>query len=199
MEDSPCAECVPDGNSSSRARARSNRTGCGSGVAFIWVERHQDLPNRTCPRWTGGAWTVLPAASRPVLACAECQRMPGTEGWGTAPHDRTCAHARRRFGRPHSMRRTRDAALPSIIHGDTQRPFPSHNNSQRSTAGPPVFPWVRLPEGDTQPNQPIRSAGCQNSGDEKRWSPARSSTAIANERAVVPWDESRSGSAQTGA
>jgi hypothetical protein len=57
---------------------------------------------------------------------------PMARGSG-APHDRTCAPARRRCSRPIRFGGPGMQPIPSIIPGGTQRAFPSHTNGRRST------------------------------------------------------------------
>ena len=154
------------------ARPRSSRTGCGTAIALIeWSGQNLPTESDLDPSRTDGRGQFSPAASRPALVCAACPRMPKTTG-STAVRS------------PHSMLRTRDAAdpehhswrYPASIPFLHQRPA----IETRSTAGRAVFPSVRLLEGDSQPT-PIRSAA-ERARNEKRWSPAPSSSAITNER-----------------
>jgi hypothetical protein len=91
MEYPRCAEGVPDRSSSSRARARSSRTGCGSAIAFIgWS--CQDLPTEPDldPSRTGGRGRFIQQRVGRHSSGAACPRMPRTEGQGSGkgPHDR---------------------------------------------------------------------------------------------------------------
>ena len=95
MENSRCAEGVPDRSSSSRARARSKRTGCRSAIALIgWSGTKTGRPNLTSiPSRTGGRGRFSAGTH---VRCAQGCPEPTARGSGAAPHDRTCAPVRRR-------------------------------------------------------------------------------------------------------
>jgi hypothetical protein len=95
IENSRCAEGVPDRNSSSGARARSSRTGCGTAIALIeWSGQNLPTESDLDPSRTDGRGQFSPAASRPAFVCAACPRMPKTEGEAQARLHLTL-HARR--------------------------------------------------------------------------------------------------------
>jgi hypothetical protein len=133
-----CAPKGPDRNSYSRARARSNRTGCGSGIGFIrWSGTKTCRPNLTSFP-PGRALTVLAGSESAGTRLCRLPKDARNRGQGfRRPHDRTCARARRRFGRPIRRAGPGMQPIPSITPGGTQRPFPSHNNGRRAipTAG----------------------------------------------------------------
>ncbi len=161
----------PDCNSSSRARARSNRTGCGSAIGFIgWSGTKTCRPNLTSipPGRAGVDGSRQQRVGRyPFVQIAQGCPEPragaqarlhmiahsrGLDGGSVAPFDAAdpgCSRSRASFLAVPSGR-----FLPTTTAGDR------HAIGSR----PPVFPWVRLPEGNTQPTQPIRSAGCQRAG-----------------------------------
>jgi hypothetical protein len=73
MENSSCAEGVPDRSSSSRARARSKRTGCRSAIALIgWSGAKTGRPNLTSiPPGSAGVDGSRQKRGRPH-SCAGC-------------------------------------------------------------------------------------------------------------------------------
>jgi hypothetical protein len=156
-----------------------------------WVERHQDLPTEPDidPSRAGGRGRFSQAAGRPALpfvrraqGCPE----PTARSSGAAPHDRTCAPGSTAVRSPHSIRRTRDAAdpehrfwrYPASISFPYQRPSIDTRSAAGRQSSLGSIALRRYPKK----TQPICSAGCQTSGEEKRWSPGSLSTAITNER-----------------
>jgi hypothetical protein len=155
------------------------------------MERHPDLPTEPDldPCRTGRAWTVL--ASSEVGRHSFVRRAKDAQNRrpGAQARLHMIEHARRvrlRCGRPVRFGGPGMQPIPRIVPGGTQRAFPFLPQrpaiDTRSAAGRQSSLGFDCLQGDTQKTQPIRSAGCQTSGDEKRWSPAPSSTVITTER-----------------